>query len=286
MRKYFAVAACVAVMFGGACNRHVNVLDTAAIPTSPTSVINPPPPIVTTVIFQQGVIKAGASIQGMLLLTGPAPDGGVSVSLNASDEAAIVDSSVSIPAGSSRIDFTVGTRVVPTDREVRITASTGGRSTTGGFQVWAEVAEFFQFISETGDFIGGGSFRRMTRATSTFTASCTRNTLDIRVQTGNESWFAMFSGPAGVPLRAGTYEGATRAPFNTATPGLSIFGAGRGCNTLGGRFVIHDIDLQNNRVNRFHASYVQRCDNSSGLLTGEIRIANMPASGAAVTCQR
>jgi hypothetical protein len=121
---------------------------------------------------------------------------------------------------------------------------------------------------------------------ATFRATCDRNAVNITINNGSDFWMVAFSGPNGVALRQGAFEGATRWPFNSPTPGLSISGRGRGCNTLGGRFQIHDIDLQNNRVNRFHASFVQRCDNSTGLLTGDIRVLNMAPSSSSVSCQR
>jgi hypothetical protein len=282
MRGSSIAIVCALVIAGAACNQQVNVFETPAGPTAAP----PAPPSVATVILSRSAVPAGGSITGTVLLTGPAPANGIDVSLSVSDDAASVDQVLNFPAGNSSREFTITTRVVPNDRQAVITASASSRSASASFQVWAEAPVFFSYFSEPGDFVGGGRVGHFSQATAAFTAVCDRNTLNVRlIGPGTEVWSASFSGPAGVPLRPGAYEGATRAPFNRETPGLAISGQSRGCNTLGGRFVIHDIDLQNNRVNRFHASFVQRCDNQPGLLSGELRVANMPSSSVA-SCQR
>jgi hypothetical protein len=273
--------ACALALAGSACNQQTNVLDSPVAPTTVASAI------VASVVLSPGAVNAGGSIQGTVLLSGPAPAPGINVSLSASDDAASVDPILTIPGGSSSRDFTIATRTVPNDRQVVVTASASNRSASGTFEVWADAPTFFTYFSEPGDFVGGGRLGHFSQGTTVFTATCDRNALSIRVTgPGNDLWFLNFSGPAGVPLRPGAYEGSTRWPFNTATPGLSVTGQSRGCNTNTGRFVIHDIDLQNNRVNRFHASYVQRCDNQPGLLSGEVRVVNMPPSSSVVSCQR
>jgi hypothetical protein len=264
-----------------ACNRQSNVFnDSPVAPTGASSAA------VASVILSPGAVMAGGSIQGTVLLTAPATSS-LDVSLSASDDAASVDPVLTIPAGSSSREFTITTRAVPGDRQVVISASASGRSARGTFELWAEAPVFFTYFSEGGDFVGGARFGHFSQERATFTAVCDRNEVNVRLSVpGVESWQAQFSGPFGVPLRTGTYEGATRAGFNSSSPGLSISGQGRGCNTISGRFVIHDIDLQNNRVNRFHASYVQRCDGQPGLLSGEVMVVNMPPSSFVVNCQR
>jgi hypothetical protein len=275
------VFACALAIAGGACRQRVGDLPSVSSPT-PVSTPN-----VASLLISAGAVNAGGTLQGTVLLDLPAGSTGVNVSLSVSDDAASVDPVVTVPPGSTSVQFTIATRSVPNDRQVIITAATQGRSALGAFAVWAETAIFFSWFSEPGDFIGAGGVDRLTQNGATFSAVCDRNYVNIQIRrAATEFWTAMFSGPAGVPLRQGTYEGATRSPFNTATPGLSISGRGRGCNMLGGRFVIHDIDLQNNRVNRFHASFTQRCDNGTGLLNGDIRVIDMPPSSSQASCQR
>ena len=285
MNRRLITILCGLAIAASACNQRVSVLDSPANPTGPT----PPtliPHGIVSVLISPGAVNAGESARGTVLLDGPAAAPGLNVTLSASDDAARVDPMVTIPPGSSNGEFAISTRIVPEDRQVLITATTAGRSASNIVMVWADAPVFFKWFSEPGESIGSGGFDRFTQPPSNFTAFCDRNTLNVQIRAGSEFWLAMFSGPASVPLRPGAYEGATRAPFNSATPGLSISGRGRGCNSLSGRFVIHDIDLQNNRVNRFHASWTQRCGNDAGLLSGEVRLLNMPPSSSVVSCQR
>jgi hypothetical protein len=275
------VFACALAVAGNACRQQVGDSRSVLSPT-PVSTAN-----VASLLISAGAVNAGGSLQGTVLLDLPAGPTGLNVSLSVSDDAASVDPVVTVPPASASVQFAIATRSVPNDRLVIVTATTPGRSALGTFSVWAETPIFFSWFSEPGDFIGAGRVDRFTQNGATFSAVCDRNYVNIFIRrAATELWTAMFSGPAGVPLRQGIYEGATRSPFNTATPGLSISGASRGCNMLGGRFVIHDIDLQNNRVNRFHASFTQRCDNGTGLLNGDIRVINMPPSSTPASCQR
>ncbi len=86
-------------------------------------------------------------------------------------------------------------------------------------------------------------------------------------------WSLSFGAPDGQPLAPGTYNGATRYPFNGGTgwPGIDIVGNGTGCNNQAGSFVIHEISLgSGNTVNAFHASFVQSCEGAYPPLRGEI----------------
>jgi hypothetical protein len=58
-------------------------------------------------------------------------------------------------------------------------------------------------------------------------------------------WFQVwFAPPAGEALHLGAYEGAQRADFRAAGhPGIDLFGDGRGCNTLTGRFTVDRLRL-------------------------------------------
>lgn len=95
-------------------------------------------------------------------------------------------------------------------------------------------ASLLFFDSGPDDYIGEGLTQLATDPDATFTASRT-NDDGVRLTVGSEespsSWRLEFAAAGGVPLAAGTYEGATRWPFNEATaPGLSVHGHGRGCN--------------------------------------------------------
>jgi len=50
------------------------------------------------------------------------------------------------------------------------------------------------------------------------------------------------SAPLEAMLAPGAYEAAVRSPFNGASPGISVTGQ-VGCNTVAGRFVVHEIEF-------------------------------------------
>jgi hypothetical protein len=80
-------------------------------------------------------------------------------------------------------------------------------------------------------------------------------------------WFS--SNQIGAPLTTQVYENAERAPFASPNhPGIDIGGDGRGCNTISGRFEIHDI-AWSSVLSRFTATFEQFCEqNPSNVLRG------------------
>jgi hypothetical protein len=135
-------------------------------------------------------------------------------------------------------------------------------------------ATLLSFNSEPGDFIGQGQQFTFTPADGTITPS--RN-FDNGVSvsfSGAQFWSLDFAQPAGATLQPGMYEGATRFPFQSPTqPGLSVSGAGRGCNTLTGRFVVLEAVFgAGGAVQQFAADYEQHCEGGAPALFGSVRI--------------
>ncbi|GAB3067791.1 hypothetical protein [Micromonospora schwarzwaldensis] len=84
--------------------------------------------------------------------------------------------------------------------------------------------------------------------------------------------------PGSQPLTPGTYENATRYPFNGAGPGLSLHGNGRGCNELTGTFtVLNAVFGPNGYVQTFDATFEQHGEGGTAAARGEAHIANPPA---------
>jgi hypothetical protein len=131
--------------------------------------------------------------------------------------------------------------------------------------------------SQPGDFIGQGQTLTLTTNDGTFSArQNTPNSVSIfflGFQAGS-FWGLDFAAPQGAPLSVGVYEGATRFPFETPTsPGLSVDGDGRGCNTLTGRFEVLQVNVDTaGNVTNFAADFEQHCEGSSAALFGSIRI--------------
>lgn len=129
--------------------------------------------------------------------------------------------------------------------------------------------------SESGDYIGGGVLSSYTDADGAFTAT-TGFDNGARVHfDGPTWWYVDASAPLDVPLVAGTlYEGATRNSFaDPNDPGLEVHGDGRGCNTLTGKFKVHEIVYgAGTDIDQLAIDFVQHCGNSPERLIGAVRV--------------
>jgi len=104
-------------------------------------------------------------------------------------------------------------------------------------------ATFVAFQSDEGDYIGQGLRYHFNAANALLLPD--RNFdggTSFRIEgPGGEYWSLDFTAAGGGQADPGVYEGATRWPFNgPLEPGLSVSGAGRGCNTLTGRFEVFE----------------------------------------------
>lgn len=130
----------------------------------------------------------------------------------------------------------------------------------------------FTYNSEPGDFIGQGNSATWTEQDGDWTA---RANFDNGVSfsfsqfdPGNSFWSLDFAAADEAPLVAGTYTNAQRFPFqDPGRPGLSVFGEGRGCNTLTGEFTVVDVlfDWFDVPV-RFDGSLEQHCEGAAPAL--------------------
>jgi hypothetical protein len=130
------------------------------------------------------------------------------------------------------------------------------------------------FRSERGDYIGQGANWTATDADGEITAAVEDNSVSINFH-GDDSWDLEFVAPKGKRIEVGSYDAATRAPFNSPTkPGLSISGAGRGCNTLNGRFNVRQIAYSKggDGVDRLAVDFEQHCDGAKPALSGSIEV--------------
>jgi hypothetical protein len=132
------------------------------------------------------------------------------------------------------------------------------------------------FVSDPGDYIGGGQFSFFTSADGTFTAGQNYDqgvSLSFIAPSYEHWWNLDFAAPNNQPLTAGTYTGAVRFPFQTTNQaGLSVYGDGRGCNTLTGSFQVLEVTYgAANDILSFDATFEQHCEGVTPALRGEIR---------------
>jgi hypothetical protein len=126
--------------------------------------------------------------------------------------------------------------------------------------------------SQVGDYIGQGQQYLITLSDGTFTPSNSANVVTFWVSNG-DGWTTDFAGPTTAQLGKGDYQNAQRYPFQPqGTPGLSIYGAGRGCNTLTGNFqVLQAAYNSGGALQDFSANFEQHCEGASPALFGWVR---------------
>ena len=161
-------------------------------------------------------------------------------------------------------------------------ASDSGRSTAPPLVPGAD-STFLSFTSDSGDWVGQGQSKvyRYEDGVWVVQVDSTHDILHVGAIGGpNFAWFwdLYLAAPKGQALTTGTYEGATRYPFEAqGQPGLSFEGFGRGCNTLTGRFVVDSLLLASDSLVRYlHATFEQHCDGGTPALRGEVSVVANP----------
>jgi hypothetical protein len=122
-------------------------------------------------------------------------------------------------------------------------------------------------VSQSGDWVGQGQ-TYVTTNPADFSISYDVWGLD----TGAFGFDIWADGPGGAALTVGSYPDAARDPFNGSAPGLSIFGNGRGCNTVCGSFQIFELDTDGSgNITHLWLTFTQECECFMAPMTGEIR---------------
>jgi hypothetical protein len=122
-----------------------------------TLTIVPPTVTFTSASFNQVGATGGSSPTGTVLLTGPAPAGGIVVSLSSNNPAvASVPASVTVPQWSSTATFTITTTPVASPVSVTVTASTGSISATAALLTVTPPAPIFLGSDQSSVEGGGG----------------------------------------------------------------------------------------------------------------------------------
>lgn len=140
----------------------------------------------------------------------------------------------------------------------------------------SEPGNYIFLDSERGDYIGEGIQRALTSADGTFSIVGNQvNGVQIHFlgRAPEGFWALVFAAPLRATLVPGEYEKATRWPFQApAEPGLSVYGNGRGCNQLTGRFKVLEAAYgPGGEVIRFSAEFEQHCEGGAPALFGKVR---------------
>ncbi len=120
-----------------------------------------------------------------------------------------------------------------------------------------------------GDFVSGGKTEVFTdvKQTSGFSGVSFEMPGKVTIMT------ASFAAPAKQKLKVGTYDFATRLPFQQSyQPGMNVSGDGRGCNSLSGKFVVRQVDYNSDgSIKDMAIDFVQHCEMRSSAMYGALR---------------
>jgi hypothetical protein len=131
----------------------------------------------------------------------------------------------------------------------------------------------FSVYGQPGDFIHPSQLL-LTPPDGTFTAARNfDNGVNVSIWASDE-WFTDFAAPNNAILTKGTYANAQSYPSQAAgSPGLTVYGAGRGCNTVSGNFNVLQATYDTaGNVKTFAADFEQHCEGRVPALFGSIRI--------------
>lgn len=133
-------------------------------------------------------------------------------------------------------------------------------------------------ISAPGDYIGQGNTYYTTNSAD-FTATLRIGGLPTTVQVLAFGYVMNLAAPNGAQPVVGVYSNAVRYPLHGSSPGISITGNGRGCNSICGNFQVFEYQTDGmGNLTRFWATFSQRCEcGGAAPLTGEIRFNSLLA---------
>jgi hypothetical protein len=134
----------------------------------------------------------------------------------------------------------------------------------------------FVLNGDSGDYIHPG-YAKITVAQWQPAESGPHDTVSFSIEPSGQqfgSWWnvELSTQRLSLPLAVGTYQGAERAPFASfMKPGLNVSGDGRGCNTLSGKFSIHEISWDGDILMHVLASFEQHCEEGPSALRGCVK---------------
>lgn len=137
--------------------------------------------------------------------------------------------------------------------------------------------------SQSGDYIGAGEDYNFTPANASFTFLASPQGLEQDLSSSDgQTWTVDLYPASGQVLAVGSYPNATRYPFNGTGNGLSVYGDGRGCNTVTGSFKVQQAEFSavDNSLENFDGTFIQHCEGATPALTGEVKYDAEPVTTA------
>ena len=134
-----------------------------------------------------------------------------------------------------------------------------------GPQTW------LQLDSDAGDWVGQGAFERYTPVEGLFSRKGTRTLLAARFF-GDDYRDMEVGAPKASSFSLGAYEAATQDQPRTRRARPDVYGDGRGCNVLSGRFFVLDLGYDaEGRIDRLAVNFEQHRERGAPALYGAAR---------------
>jgi hypothetical protein len=133
-------------------------------------------------------------------------------------------------------------------------------------------------VSEPGS-VGYGLEYNYSTPSTLFFARSDGSAVNLLVRSSGyeEWWYLNFAPPAGERLVPATYEVDSWFPFRGDEAGLEVSGNGQGCGPVVGSFTVLEVEYgPSDTIQRFHATFVERCAVDEPALRGEIHLVNHP----------
>ncbi len=133
--------------------------------------------------------------------------------------------------------------------------------------------DFVYLQSDTNDFIGQGRSYSYSRANARLRFMSGPGLFSLSVD-GDQWWNGDFKAMSTLTrLAPGYYGDLQRYPFhNQVKGGLSWTGQSRGCNQLGGWFVVDSVSYVGDTLSAITVRFEQRCENGTAALRGLVRM--------------
>lgn len=145
---------------------------------------------------------------------------------------------------------------------------------------------FFFYVSEPGELIGGGVTDFVTEGDALFTAEDAGDRVLVTLS-ADDFWSMIFVAPRDRPIVAGAYEGARAlGERDRDEPGMLIDSRAGACFSLTGRFVVREIQLDDDaEISRLAIDFEQRCGSANApALVGSVRFhSTIPIPGVVAT---
>lgn len=231
-------------------------------------------PTIQSLTFSAPSLTGGSSLTGTIILSGPAPAGGVQISLSSDNASVLPSGPVTAAAGQTTATFTVSTTIVSSSQTANITATLGSSTATATLTVLPQVvAPTVQTLTLSSPSVTGGS---SVIGTVTLSGLALSGGVQVTLSSDNPS----VQVPASLTIASGqstaTFTLATtavtsmqmatitaRVGTSSATATLTVLPSGAGFSLQGRNFVINGTVTISGKALAFEIQAPGASDNNS-----------------------